>query len=333
MNSRDRILAAFNLEQPDRIPFAEDIPRSVRELLMGKKDFTDIEFAKKIGMDALDLQPHPYYAPNFCDKKIVDGHEYMLGGRIKTEKDLDLVKLPDPKDESFYDPVKRFVDEYGKEDFATFAYMSWGVEGVLNSMGIEAFSFALFDQPKLVESLLDRYSEWNCIIMEKLNTVGLDFISTYNNMAYNTGPMFSPQTFREVFLPKMKEVADTCKLPWVFHGDGNLMPIMDDIVTLGMNCLHPIEPGAMDLKYMKDTYGDKICLWGNVDMNTLSLGTPEEVEEEVKACIEAAGAGGGYILGSSNCITDYCKPENVWAMAEAIKKYGVYEPEKNLKIV
>ncbi len=324
MNSRDRVLAALNLEQPDRIPFADDIPRSVRELLMGNKDFTDIEFARKIGMDALDLQPHPYYAPNFCQKKVVDGHEYMIGGLIKEEKDLKLVKLPDPKDESFYDPVKIFVDCHGKEDFATFVYMSWGVEGVLNSMGIEAFSFALFDKPRLIESLLEIYIEWNCIVMEKLNTVGIDFISTYNNMAYNTGPMFSPQTFREIFLPKMKEVANTCKLPWVFHGDGNLMPLMDDLVSLGMNGLHPIEPKAMDLKKMKDTYGDKICLWGNVDMNTLSLGTPEEVEAEVQACIEAAGKGGGYILGSSNCITDYCKPENVWAMAKAIRKYGVY---------
>ena len=86
---------------------------------------------------------------------------------------------------------------------------------------------------------------------------------------------------------------------WVFHGDGNLMPLMDDIMTLGMNCLHPIEPGAMDLKMVKEKYGDKVCLWGNIDMNTLSIGTPEEVEAEVKACTENPHATANIVCGSA----------------------------------
>jgi len=64
---------------------------------------------------------------------------------------------------------------------------------------------------------------------------------------------------------------------------------------------------------------------GNIDLDyTLTLGAPEEVDREVKERIATVGAGGGYIITSANSLTDYCKTENVWAMANAIKKYGKY---------
>jgi uroporphyrinogen decarboxylase len=56
----------------------------------------------------------------------------------------------------------------------------------------------------------------------------------------------------------------------------------------------------------------------------LTRGTPEEVEKEVKKCIKDAGSGGGYILGSGNGLPEYCKIENILAMADAVKKYGKY---------
>ncbi len=81
----------------------------------------------------------------------------------------------------------------------------------------------------------------------------------------------------------------------------------------------------MDIKTVKEKYGIRVCLWGNIDLvYTLTRGTPEEVEAEVKQRIKEVGQGGGYILGSANSITDYCKVENVIAMAKAVKKYGKY---------
>ena len=113
--------------------------------------------------------------------------------------------------------------------------------------------------------------------------------------------------------------------PWVFHSDGNLLPILDDLLTLGMAGIHPIQPSAMDIKEIKAKYGNRVCILGNIDLDyTLTLGTPEEVDKEVKERIAVAGAGGGYIITSANSLTDYCKTENVWAMAAAVKKYGKY---------
>jgi uroporphyrinogen decarboxylase len=92
-----------------------------------------------------------------------------------------------------------------------------------------------------------------------------------------------------------------------------------------MNGLANIEPNAMDINILKKKYGRRVCLVGNIDLHyTLTQGTPEEVEAEVKKRIQEVGPGGGYILASSNSIAAYCKPENVLAMHRALLKYGNY---------
>ena len=100
---------------------------------------------------------------------------------------------------------------------------------------------------------------------------------------------------------------------------------VDGLVQLGMNAIHPVQPSAMDINDLKARYGDRVCIVGNIDLDyTLPRGTEAEVEAEVKDRIERVGKGGGYMISSANSITDYCKVENVRAMAQAIRKYGTY---------
>jgi len=81
---------------------------------------------------------------------------------------------------------------------------------------------------------------------------------------------------------------------------------------------------CVDILEVKKKYGDKVCLLGNVDLNILGMGTPEETENEVKELIRNIAPGGGYILTSGNSLASYLKPECVLAMSEAVKKYGSY---------
>jgi hypothetical protein len=102
------------------------------------------------------------------------------------------------------------------------------------------------------------------------------------------------------------------------------MPILDDLLSLGMSGLHPIEPGAMDLGLLKRRYAGNLCLVGHISVDTLSRGAPEDVTALTRQAIEVAGPGGGYVAGSSNSIAYYCKAENVRAMQQAIVRYGRY---------
>ncbi len=123
----------------------------------------------------------------------------------------------------------------------------------------------------------------------------------------------------------MKIVSDAIKKPWIYHSDGNLFPILPELLTLGMDGIHPIQPAAIDMARMKKEYGDRVCIVGNIDLDyTLTRACREEVIEEVKQWIEEAGPGGGYMVSSANSLTGYCKLENVLAIGEAVERYGSY---------
>ena len=326
------------MEQPDRVPFADYIDDDFKEKLVGHPVSDEAEFAKEIGMDAIYFTE--YQTPVFCKDEHGNeptqgslggadggGVDFLGEGVIRTEEDLPKIQLPDPQDESFYDSAKRFVDRYAGDDLAIYTYIRpFGLFNVLFSMPMMDFSRALYTNRTLLEKMMDIFIEWNCLVIERLQQIGgIDFFLTPNDMAFKTGPFVSPAIFREFFLPRMKVAAEAIKIPWVFHSDGNLTPVMDDLLTLGMNAVNPIESPAMDLKEAKEKWGDKVCLWGNVDLHhALTMGTVEEVEAEVIRCMKEGAPGGGYICASSNSITNYCKVENVRAMLSAIKKYGTY---------
>lgn len=191
--------------------------------------------------------------------------------------------------------------------------------------GLDEFSIALAENVQLVETIFDRYIDWNCELVEKLQWLGFDFFVAYDDIAYNSGPMFSPQVLRELFLPRFKRLADVFTIPWVYHSDGDLSRIFDDLLTLGMDGMNPFQPPFMDIEKFKREYGDRICIWGNIDLvYTLSQGSTAEVDAEVKQRIRKLAPLGGYILSSSNSITEFCKLENVLAMVNARNKYGKY---------
>ena len=98
------------------------------------------------------------------------------------------------------------------------------------------------------------------------------------------------------------------------------------IVCSGIDCLDPIDPTAgMDIGRMKQQYGGRIALKGNVDCaQTLTFGTEQQVVEETKAVIRKAADGGGLILSSSNSIHSSVKPGNYLAMWNALRMYGRY---------
>ncbi len=330
MTSRQRILAALNLHEPDRVPFADWIDPGIRRALaraLGDETMDEGRFAQALGADALCFADESCMAPQFC-KKIVDdkGAEHLQGeGFIQSRRDLDKLVLPALDTPGHFDAARRYLDRYGSGDLAIWCSLRTGMMNTIFSIGLEAFSMALYDDRGFVETVLDAFVEWNIRVVERVQEMGFDFFVAYDDIAFNSGPLFSPQVFRELFLPRMRKFADAVKIPWVYHSDGDLGLIFEDLLTLGFNGYNPFQPPVMDIEAYHEKYAGRFCFWGNIDLvHTLTNGTVEEVEDEVKRRITRLAPGGAYILGSANSITDYCKVENVLAMMAANRKYGTY---------
>ena len=101
-----------------------------------------------------------------------------------------------------------------------------------------------------------------------------------------------------------------------------MTPLLDAWLELGQQAIHPLQPDVMDINLVKRQYAHRVALVGNIFMTNLVRNTPEQIEAEVRDRIESIGRGGGYIISSSNSLTDDMKPENVLAMRDAIRRYS-----------
>jgi len=325
MNPRERVLTALRREQADRVPWIESgVDPPMERALLGKDSYLPEEINELLGLDNLIAQ---FVPPLFVDYEEHDGIAFVAHPQIRTRADLDKVDLPSAESLGLFREAETLARR-NQGKYAVAAKMRMGVSPTLLSMGLDNFSYALVDDPGLVDTVVGRFADWTISILPSLPELGMDYIWTFDDMAYRSGPMFSPRILRQVFMPHMRRVAEAIRatgLPWIFHSDGDLVPFLEDLLGLGMQGMHPFEPGPMDIEAMKEHIGDRVALAGNIDLHyTLTMGTPEEVDAEVKRRIEVVGKGGGYLISSANSITSYCKVENVLAMRDAIRKYGAY---------
>ena len=286
-----------------------------------------MEEAKAIAASlGLDNICYVLRAPVYAHKQPgEDGRLFYTEGMIQREADLPLLQLPDPYDDALYAEAETFANQKG--EYAAWLVTRIGIFPTLLSMGMETFSLALYDNRPLVEAVLDRYCDWATVMAERVCQLGFDVFVSTDDLAFKTGTFFSPTIFRELVLPRYQRAAEKITIPWIIHSDGNIMPFLADLLSLGIAGLHPLEKGAMDIEAVKRTYGGRICLLGNVDLNLLGLSRPEEVEREVRELIRKVGPGGGYVVTSGNSLAGYLRVENVRAMAAAVQKYGRYPLE------
>jgi uroporphyrinogen decarboxylase len=248
---------------------------------------------------------------------------WSADGVIKSRDDLDKMVFADIGE--VVELCEAFLAHKG--DFAACAMTFLGIDPCWHSMGFETFSESLIADPDLIGEVLGRICDWYARCMEEVCKLDFDFVWVAEDIAYHQNPFFSTKHYREILLPHTRKVAQKITKPWIYHSDGNLSPILDHILSQGMNALHALEHGSMDLQELKDKYGHRVTLVGNIDLGNLERGSEEEIEAEVREKIRILGPNYRYIVSSSNSITPNVKPRNLTAMLRALEKYGKYPLE------
>ncbi|MCP4198721.1 MAG: hypothetical protein GY762_16365 [Proteobacteria bacterium] len=152
-----------------------------------------------------------------------------------------------------------------------------------------------------------------------------DDIGAQNNM------LISPSLFRSTIQPRLTELFDHIKslgdVKLSYHTDGSVVPVMKEIIDMGVDILNPIQTSAMDMDtyWMAEEFGDRLVFHGAIDVQQmLPFSTPEEVRYDVAKRIWDLGRGGGYILSICHDIGEDVPSKNVIAMFEAAREYGNY---------
>lgn len=243
--------------------------------------------------------------------------------RIHTEA---LEAAPPTLDDWEFTPIKTFVRALGQERFVM------GVADVeIGSTWdwAEHFLMGLILDPDLIHRYLDARLRITLMLLEETLKLGVDGVHGGYDWASARGPMFSPQHFATFVFPRLRQITDLCHqygVPYVKHTDGNVNKLLDGMIAAGVDGFQAIEPRAnMDIARLKQTYGNRLTLIGNVDCSTVLVDGPiEAVKTQTKQIIEAAAPGGGFLLSTSNSVHPGVKPAYYLAMLETARTVGVY---------
>ena len=330
------VLKTLRREKVDYIPLAElGVHPKIKELFLSRKIERlkdEVDFWHRAGYDYIKLQPKADFNPMKIglgnnvsyndDGSIFRKWASENNGVIANFNDLENYVFPSISDFDYinFEKVKTLlpdgmgvVGQYG--DIFT---MTWEM------MGFESFSFALFENEDLIKNLNDRLGELVISMFEYFaQSDVVDAIWYSDDIAYTNSLMVSPQVLDKYFFPWLKRIGDLAKRynkPLIYHTDGILYDVFDKIIECGVDAIHPIEPKAMNIEDVKQRYGNKLCLIGNIDVDLLSRGTVNDIRKNVIKNIEEVGKDGGYCVGSGNSIPEYVKLENYIAMIEAVKE-------------
>ncbi len=196
-----------------------------------------------------------------------------------------------------------------------FEHLSW-------ILSLEGLSFALADDPDLVQAVADRIGGLLLRFYEHLLDLhGLTAIFPGDDMGFKTGPLISPSHLKTIVLPWHKKYAALAHrrgLPYFLHSCGNLAAIMPDLIDdVGIDGKHSFEDAILPAEDFQARWGSRIAVLGGVDINILSKGTEDEVRKRTRQLIETCGVRGRYAVGSGNSIPSYVPPSNYLVMLDA----------------
>jgi uroporphyrinogen decarboxylase len=195
-------------------------------------------------------------------------------------------------------------------------------------MGFSNFAEATLLTPEIPIAIMNRLGKFRyesfLRVMELKNLGALWFD---DDIAYGTGTMVSPTFLRENLFPWIGKIGQLCKekgIPFIYHTDGNVTAVLEDIHQSGVNALHPIQPGAMDAVSLKKDWGDRLALVGGMELDIITRGGQEDIEDLVRRQLTELKPGGGYAPGTSNTVPAWMPVENYLWFRDCCIKYGVY---------
>jgi len=350
MNSRDRVFEALEHREADRVPLTDHIyrPESL-ERVLGRPEVrvTTPELYVKVhrvlGLDLIatyidggDVSftiPTGSVGGEVVDEwgirwRIVDNMPWYVDGSLKTAEDFESFYPPDPHDPKWFPSAEGVVKLVNRE-MAVATLVEGPFTRVWYLTGLQIFMKALYMAPKSLRTLIDRMTKFQIELGKGYIDRGVDIIWLDEDLGDVNGPLMRPTLFREHIVPYLKQMVDTFKAKGariLIHSDGNIMPLVEDLIRIGVEGIHPIERAAgMNLAVMKQRYGGEVTLIGNVNSKTVLQDGPfEAIEAQVRECIHDAAKGGGYILASDHSIHVGIPSENVKFMFEAARRHGKY---------
>ena len=300
-------------------------PESVRKRNRDREPHSD--FIDSWGSGQLEITPGEWF-PGIHPLK-----------DARSAEDLDAYAgWPDMTDPSRIAHVReaaRRLDEENQYAILATPWLLFPFERAYAMQGMETFLLNMGMDGAFARDLMERIAHYCKELMGPfLAELGdhVDIIKIGDDLGTQESLMISPKMYRELLKPIHADfisfIKARTKAKVLFHSDGDVAPLIDDFIEIGVDILNPIQTSAgtmSDLPALKKRHGDKIAFCGGIDSHRiLPFGTPEDVRQEVKRVIDIMAPGGGFMLGAVHTVMNDVPPENVLAMVDAVEEFGGY---------
>ena len=248
----------------------------------------------------------------------------MIGHPLAEDGAIDSYQPPDSQRPELYDESAQMIGEFKDEYWivgvtvTTIFETAWALRGYAQTLLDMAMD------PDYIEKLFDIPFHYHLTAAQKLVELGVDMIWIGDDVGTQDRMLISPATWRQFFKPRMATFIQTLKtmnpaLKVAYHCDGDLRPIIPDLIEIGLDVLNPVQPRSMDPAELSNKFGKDLCFWGTLDeQHTLPFGTPADVRREVLERLTTVGRNGGLILGPTHHVQLDTPMANFDAMVETI---------------
>ena len=354
MTSKERVLAAFRNQEPDRVPIDYGANPGIDGRLKAHfgLDADDGEgLLRALGVDFRGVgapyvgpQRHPDIPGRSVDVWGIRRRwvEHETGGywdycdwplREAALAEVEAWPMPSP-DDFDYAAVARQCEQY--RDWCVFAGNA-GVGDIINSNGMlrtmEQVLVDLITEDAAGLRLIDRRNEINLEVMRRTLEAGagcIDLLVIGEDLGTQRGPTLSPALFRKQIRPRMQRFVDLAarwEIPVMIHSCGSSSWAFEDFLEMGIRVVDTLQPEAKDMApaYLKGRFGGRLAFHGMISTaGPVAYGTVDEVVENVRETLRVMMPGGGYALAPTHMLQDNSPTENVVAMYDAAKRFGVY---------
>jgi uroporphyrinogen decarboxylase len=351
---RERVEMALNHEQSDRCPmqasFTPEFAVRLREdmEMQGRRAHNPhgggntYDLERAIGEDMLLTSvgwANSYYMDDkaYTDEWGVgwDVQEYetpfgvghyteMVSHPLADDAAIQCYQPPDPLRPELYEASAQMLRDF-KDDYwivgvtvTTIFETAWALRG------LEQLMDDMIIDPDLAHHILDIPFHYHLTAAKKLVEMGVDMVWLGDDVGAQEYMLISPNMWRTYLKPRMASLIGERKsinpdVKVAYHSDGNVMPIIPELIEIGLDVLNPIQPASMDPAEIKRRFGDKLCFWGSIDeQHTLPFGTPAYVQAEVVERLKTIGKKGGLILAPTHHVQLDTPLQNFWAMVDTI---------------
>jgi len=326
MTPRDSVRAAFRFEETRPVPYWITMDSGVGERLDGhygsaewRKRIVPFMFGRHLGFRTEPLEDGT--ARESFGTVLRQGNVLHIVSPALPEPSLRGYEWPDPQGLDDWDSL---AGEYaGHSEIFRLAGFAMGLfERAWIMRGFENFMMDLVDHPDFVNELLDGILETHLRMMDLVvQRIPLEGYFGGDDWSDQRGVMMGLENWRRFFKPRLARMIARChelEHPYILHSCGNVLPLVDDLLEIGLDGLESLQPEAMDVYELKRRMSGRMALVGGMGVqSTLRFGTPEEVREETERLTCELGRGGGYVLATAKPMMEDIPTENAAAFIEA----------------